>query len=294
MPFPAGFNGRALTAGDIDGDGDQDVVVIGLFGSAYLVCLNDGAGTLVPQAVAAAAPTPAPAAKALPWAVLTDLADLDGDGRLDLVWTADFQEGGRYPVRLAAGRGDGTFAAAGVLADGEVFARGLVTGRAYDPTGAPQVLVAAPDRGDDNLCAFTWNGAFPGAGSGCLTGAGLDAAAGAARPGHLLADAGDPLVPELWWADPATGVLTARPLAAGLTAQTRTLAAGAAAVGVGDFDFDGDSDLVAVLPAAGRLVVLATPGRPARGAAGSGGHALRRHPRLRGRGAGLRRGAAAP
>lgn len=253
LPFPAGFNGRALAAGDVDGDGDQDLVVIGLFGSDYIVGLNDGTGGLSLQIVTGA--VAAPADKALPWPVLMTLADLDEDGRLDLVWTADFQEGGRYPVRLAAGQGDGSFAAAVVLTDREVFARGLVFGRGLDPAAAPQVLVATPDRGDLNLCAFTVNGSS----LGCLTGPGLAAGAGAVQAGHLLLG-GDPLAPELWWADPATGVLTARALTGGGAVQTRALGGGVAAVSVGDLDFDGDSDVMTVLPAAGQLVVLGTPG----------------------------------
>ncbi len=262
IPLPAGFNGRALVAGDIDADGDQDIVVIGLFGAAYVVLLNDGAGGLAAQApvsVGAAAVD-----KALPWPVLASLADLDGDGRLDLAWTADFEESGRYAVRLAAGRGDGTFAAAGVLADREVFPRGLVFGRTLDndesAAALPQLLIATPDRGDQNLCAVTYDGALPGVSIGCLDGPNLDAAAGAAQAGHLLVnDAGGTAVPELWYGDPASGAVIARPLGAG-TAAVRATGYGVAAVNVGDADYDGDSDVIIVQPEAARIMILSTPG----------------------------------
>ncbi len=264
IALPAGFTGRGLVAGDVDGDGDQDVVVIGLFGAAYVVLLNDGAGLLTAQPPVTIASSVADAAKALPWAVLATLADLDQDGNLDLAWTADFEVGGRYAVQLAAGRGDGTFAASGVLADREVFPRGLVFGRTVEASDAaplPQLLVALPDRGDANLCPVNYDGMLPGASIGCLTGPGLDAGAGAVQAGHLLLNSGgDASVPEIWYADPVTGDLVARPLAAGAAVQTVSTGGGVAAVNVGDIDYDGDGDVVVVQPAAGRLVVLSTPG----------------------------------
>jgi hypothetical protein len=81
-----------LQAGDLDNDGDDDILLIALFGNNPLLFLSNGDGTYQPG------PPPPISGFGL------RLADLDEDGNLDIL-TLDFGDG----VAIARGRGDGTF-----------------------------------------------------------------------------------------------------------------------------------------------------------------------------------------
>ena len=86
-PIPEFFGSEsadALATGDIDGDGDVDVVISHEKGPAWQVYLNEGDGRLTPTAVAQAADI----------AGATDLAvaDFDGDGTLDIFVTINDAE----------------------------------------------------------------------------------------------------------------------------------------------------------------------------------------------------------
>ena len=72
--YPAMMSAECVSAGDMDGDGDLDLVVGNLNAGSVSVFLNRGDGTFAPQVTY----------KDFQPQSLT-LADLDGDGRLDVV-----------------------------------------------------------------------------------------------------------------------------------------------------------------------------------------------------------------
>ncbi|MBT2556854.1 VCBS repeat-containing protein [Hymenobacter sp. ISL-91] len=88
---------RGVTAGDVDGDGDLDLVTANFGRSDVTTLLNDGTGRFFPQTIAPVGGSPYRLA----------LADIDGDGDLDLL-TANFGPnnlGNTVSVRLNDGRG---------------------------------------------------------------------------------------------------------------------------------------------------------------------------------------------
>ena len=84
--------------GDLDGDGDDDIVAAAE-GVGILVYLNEGGGVFAAPAMAAGDPDP----------VRVWVTDLDGDGVLDLLWATSWK------LNLSAGKGDGTYEAPRVL-----------------------------------------------------------------------------------------------------------------------------------------------------------------------------------
>jgi len=92
-------------AGDLDGDGDEDLVLLLAGGVVHVLRNQSRPGVLAftgPEVQCAAPPLRAPVSLAV--------ADLDNDGRLDLA-IAQRNGGGRmFPPLVARGRGDGTFA----------------------------------------------------------------------------------------------------------------------------------------------------------------------------------------
>ncbi|MGI4871713.1 MAG: FG-GAP-like repeat-containing protein, partial [Janthinobacterium lividum] len=100
-PNPAvGSNPYSVALGDVDGDGDLDVLTANFNGNTVSVRLNDGAGNFT-----APATNPNPTVDSGPQSVV--LGDVDGDGDLDLL-TANFNFGGTVSVRLNDGTGNFT------------------------------------------------------------------------------------------------------------------------------------------------------------------------------------------
>ncbi|HVS15204.1 MAG TPA: CRTAC1 family protein [Thermoanaerobaculia bacterium] len=73
--------GQGALAGDLDGDGDLDLVVT-RYGGEVVLLINDGAGRFAARPLAAG-PTAEPASPP-PWSSSAALGDTDGDGDLDL------------------------------------------------------------------------------------------------------------------------------------------------------------------------------------------------------------------
>ena len=93
-PFPAGREPGHLSAGDLDGDGDLDLVIADSGGAGALVALlGDGRGGF-----AGPRPVPLPAG---PPPGLEAVGDVDGDGRLDAAVTSHDSNG------IVVMRGDG-------------------------------------------------------------------------------------------------------------------------------------------------------------------------------------------
>jgi gliding motility-associated-like protein len=261
VSFPVGFHSRTLVCGDVDSDGDEDLVVFGLFGLEYLVIISDGHGNLVPQSVQIAQQGSQPQSeKSLPWPVHAMLKDADGDGLVDLIWTAEYQENSAYNLRLAKGRGDGSFEAAGIIDQTPDFSRGLLFGRIIDPwddSGTPPaILNTTPDQGGGNLCGFEFDGTWPVSAAGCLTAPGLSSQSTGISVSNILSAS----QPELWYADQQSGSLTVCTVDAVPSIETLELQTTVAALHIGDFNFDGDGDLAVLSPSEATIYLMETPG----------------------------------
>lgn len=262
LNFPGSFHSRTMVCGDVDGDGDEDIVVFGLFGLEYLVVLSDGQGNLLPQAVQTVQAGSVPQSeKTIPWPVHALLKDADGDGVVDLIWAADYQENSAYRVRLAKGLGNGSFDAAGIVEETTEFSNGLLFGRLIDPwddSNTPaSILNATPySSGGGNLCGFEFDGTWPVIAAGCLTAPGLTPQSTEISVSNILAAQ----QPEIWYADLLTGSLKVSALGAVQSIETLEMQTPVSALQVGDFDFDGDGDLAVFAPDEAVIYLLETPG----------------------------------
>ncbi len=258
IQFPGGFISRTMVSGDVDSDGDTDLVVFGLFGLNYLVALNDGLGDFDLQNVQVAAAGQSND-KSIPWPIHSMLKDADGDGWVDLIWAAQYEEQSGYRVRLARGRGDGSFEAAGILDETQEFSRGLLFGRLLDPwdnsSTAATVLNTTVNSGEGSVCGFSYDGSWPVTQVGCVSGSGLSSNSSPVLASHIL-----DIYPEIWYADSQSGELTVCTLDATQSIQTRFMQTPITALQVGDFDNDGDGDVVMLAPREAAIIFLQTPG----------------------------------
>lgn len=99
----AGDVTQDVLLGDVDGDRDLDLIVANESGGANRVLLNDGRGRFT------LAPTPLPTRAAPEATRNASLADIDGDGDLDLVFANVIFAGGDPQARLLRNVGGGRF-----------------------------------------------------------------------------------------------------------------------------------------------------------------------------------------
>ena len=104
QPSPTEYVGAPLVvAGDLDGDGDADLVAAGGNSTSHVVLLNQGSLTFTPVSYAGGFGS-----------VNLTLADHDGDGDLDL-YSATQGSSFAGDVSYFVNQGDGTFAAVAIV-----------------------------------------------------------------------------------------------------------------------------------------------------------------------------------
>jgi|GEM_PF-647275 len=146
--FGAGLDPSAVCAGDLDRDGDVDLVVAGLSLDQTSVWLNDGLGGFTPDGAYGTGSDPRG---------LT-AGDFNGDGFLDLA-TADSSD---HQVSVLLNDGDGTFAAAQSYATSQ-RPRDL-TAADLDGDGNPDLAVAASQYDRVSVLLNDGDGTFTPAG----------------------------------------------------------------------------------------------------------------------------------
>lgn len=220
LPVPPGASVRDAVAGDLDGDGDADLVLSTLEG--HLVTLaSDGSGGFVLAADQDVATT---------YQDLTALS-WDGDGALDLAGVGIGVDGSSAAM-VHIGDGAGGFMASSMLLPDAVSLAGLD----YDADPYDDVVVQGPQTGQifagsptgDGTADVTLMG-YPPNGTRTLL------------AGHIDSVSPDDIV---GYAPQSVGIeLVAWPNAGGAP-QYYQLGNGGARAELGDFDGDGSSDLV--------------------------------------------------
>lgn len=101
--IPGGQRTFVILTGDVDLDGDNDIVTADNYSNELTVHQNNGAGSF---------PTPVLFSNGLPIvSTKLDAADIDNDGDLDILTGADSRTAINVPVTVIKNNGNGTFAA---------------------------------------------------------------------------------------------------------------------------------------------------------------------------------------
>ena len=146
--FPGGSNPHGLVAADFNHDGILDLAVANNGVASVSVLMGLGSGGVGSGAFAA--PVAYPVADV---SMGISVADLDGDGNLDLVATANFAG-----IGVLIGHGDGTFGPAHAYAAGTQPSQ--ITIQDLDADGKPDLLVSNTDFGGVAFLKGLGGGAF--------------------------------------------------------------------------------------------------------------------------------------
>lgn len=220
---PSWYGPYSVAIGDFNGDGIPDLALV--FSGGIL--LGNGDGTFTTQYL--------PLGENLPSVgVAYAAADVNGDGKLDLVMvSSDIVSNGVYVTALL-GNGDGTFVAAPtmtVAAGFELFCTVAVAD--FNGDGIPDVALATGSSGQFLLL---------GKGDGTFVSSPLPDVADSSM---VVGDFNKDGIPDLVM---ASGALLLGTGDGTFQAATAPVPAGALSVAVGDFNGDGNPDLVAMVP----------------------------------------------
>jgi len=138
--FPVGSGPTSVALGDLDGDGNLDIVTANYWDNNVSVLSGNGDGIFAAQSVFAAGDGPESVA----------LGDLDGDGDLDIVSANSDDD----TVSLLLGNGDGTFAAQSAFAVGD----GPESVALGDLDGDGNLDIVSANSDDDTVSLLLGNG----------------------------------------------------------------------------------------------------------------------------------------
>lgn len=215
-PVYRGVYSDTIAVGDVDGDGDPDVVVGSFSPQSLDWYANDGSGNLVAQ----------PATTVTDGVYNVALADLDGDGHLDAILA-----GGSHGLAWARGHGAGAFDPPVLVSSSMAYP--VVVGD-VDGNGTPDILLPKLVLLNDGTATFTgWDFPFgrPNAVAIAKFGPGVQRVVAVYGDGSTTPDE----VATFAWGGPLTGFVETGRQA--LSLVPRYLAAG-------DLDGDGVDDLV--------------------------------------------------
>lgn len=240
VDFPLAQEVGAIAAGDVDGDGKPDLVALDFQGFTKVrVFRNLGDGTFGP-----AAGYPAGLASNHPTGTTLRLADLNGDGKADIVVASD-------GVSVIFNQGDGTFAPRVMYptAGGTNSPRSVAVDD-FDSDGHPDLAVAIWQDGDNgingqvSILRNQGDGAFPTR-VDYLVGVDLAGIAAADLDGDGKADlaVSDTVNHADAWRGNTVDILANRGDGTFVARHDRDASNGPGTVAVGDIDGDGKLDL---------------------------------------------------
>jgi hypothetical protein len=138
--YPVGDTPWSVAMGDLEGDGDLDLVVVNRLDNDVGVLLNEGDGTFAPQVTYPLGDRPG----------LVAVGDLDGDGDLDLAVSETLDD----TVSVLLNQGDGAFSPRMIYAVG--YHPSWVSVGDLDGDGNLDLVTTNPIWSTPSLCCSTW------------------------------------------------------------------------------------------------------------------------------------------